>query len=543
MHDRLRRGPHSAALLSLACAVAAPALAQDPQRPVPSEPAPAVPGPAPIRPAPQQPWQDPEQDPRANPVDAEAEAKHLPVRVLSLDEALRLGRVNNVELRAAELLPQLAEQDLIVARAIFQPELYGDLGYAENQTPQRNAFQPSVSRTIADARVGWRQRVITGGLFDLAYQPARFITSSASGAFPDKQYTNEWSVTYTQPLLRSAWSDYTLANIQAARHFQNRTEQEFERTIQDTLLAIVQAYWELAFARENYLVVLAALDVAREQLRITQERIRVRELAPRDRVADEAEVALRLEELILAENEIRQREDALRRLLFDDQRGELWRWNLRPGDAIAVTPLVDHLQFEQLAEVALQNRPDLKARRAEIAEAELALLQAERDVLPALDLVGSYSSDGARESFGSSWIDAVDQEFPDWSLRLQFSIPIGNQAARAREMRARLELERRQRVLYGAMMTVTREVRDVLRSLQTLAQSIRASAESVRLAETNLETEQVRLRVGSSTVFEVQRRNQELRAARSRHLRNQLDFRIAESRMRHAQGLLQVPGD
>ena len=66
---------------------------------------------------------------------------------------------------------------------------------------------------------------------------------------------------------------------------------------------------------------------------------------------------------------------------------------------------------------------------------------------------------------------------------------------------------------------------------------------SVRLAETNLETEQVKLRVGSSTAFEVQRRNQDLRTARSRHLRNQLDYRAAQSRLQHAQGLLSVPQD
>ena len=64
--------------------------------------------------------------------------------------------------------------------------------------------------------------------------------------------------------------------------------------------------------------------------------------------------------------------------------------------------------------------------------------------------------------------------------------------------------------------------------------------ESERLAETNLETEQVKQRVGASTAFEVQRRNQELREARSRLLRNQLDYRTAESRLLYAQGLLEA---
>ena len=67
-----------------------------------------------------------------------------------------------------------------------------------------------------------------------------------------------------------------------------QARQQFERQIQDLLLSVVQAYWELVFARDNYRVVAAALGVAQEQLRITEERIRVQELAPRDRIASSA---------------------------------------------------------------------------------------------------------------------------------------------------------------------------------------------------------------------------------------------------------------
>jgi outer membrane protein len=477
------------------------------------------------------------------PVDVEAEQRGLPRRDLTLGDALRLGRANNVELHAAELLPQQARQDLIGAEAVFAPEFYGSVGYSDSQQPARNAFQPSVETKAADATIGWRQRVVTGGLFDLAYQPAKFTITSASGAFPEKQYVSQWSMSYTQPLLRAAWTDFNLAPIDAARHSVTRADQDFEQSVQDTLLKIVIAYWELAFARENYRVVVAALDVAKEQLRITDERIRVRELAPRDRVADEAEIAQRNEELIVAEHLIRSREDDLRRLLFDDQHGELWRWNLHPIDEIAITPGTDEIPIEPLVDAALENRPDIKSLRSSVAEAELQKLQADRDTLPQLDLVSTYSSDGVRDQFSDAFRDSGDQQYPDWALRLQFSMPVGNQAARSRQRRAQLELEHRQRVLYSAMMDVGKEVREVTRLKQSFAESIHASGVSVRLSETNLETEQVKLRVGASTAFEVQRRNQDLRTARSRYLRNQIDYRIADSRLLHAQGILHAPRD
>ncbi|GAB4143567.1 MAG: hypothetical protein Fur0037_11210 [Planctomycetota bacterium] len=483
----------------------------------------------------------------AIPVDAEAEQRGSRVLEITIEEAMRLCRMNNADLKTGEMVPREAAASLLGAEAVFQPEIYGDLSYSEGQTPARNVFQPSIETRTLSGTLGWRQRVVTGGLFDLAFRPVRLRESASfslpgfSGdAFPD-QYSSDWRLSYTQPLLRSAWADYNLANIRAAEFDLKRSEREFERQVQSTLLQVVDAYWNLAFTRENYLVVKAALDVAEEQLRITDERIRVRELAARDRIADLAEVARRQEDLIVADHAIRAAEDALRRLLFDNRESAAWLQNIRPSSPMEVTPKLSEPPWQDYVDQALAERPDLQALRSDIAAAEETWLMAQRDALPQLDLVGSYSSDGVRDYFRDALADSVDQQYPDWSLSLQFSIPVGNQAARAARDRAGLELERRRRQLYGALLEATKEIRDAARAVHQLAQSIAASAESVRLAVSNLETERVKLQVGSSTAFEVQRRNQELAEARSRHLRNQVDYRIAEARLMFARGILRAP--
>ena len=493
--------------------------------------------------------QEPDAQAVTVPVDRDAEQRGAPIKELTLAEAMRRGREGNVGIREAQILPEQARMDVIFAEAGFQPEFYGASGFAESERPQFNSFQPSITSQTIDAQVGWRQRVITGGLFDLAFQPSRFESDGGGGFFPSRQFTANWQATFRQPLLRGAWTDYNLGDVTSARYRMTQADHQFDRTVQDTLLQIVQAYWELAFARENWRVVQSALDVAQEQLRITLERIRVEELAPRDRVADEAEVARRREELITAENAIRSREDDLRRLLFDGSEARIWRYNLRPISPIEVAPSEALPEFEALVEAAVQRRPDLRALRSSVSAAEVAAMQAERDILPQLDLVTGYSSDGvssddaltgASGSLGQAFRDASDQEFPDWSVRLEFAIPIGNHAARSRARRSQLEVERLRRRLHGATLDVQKELREALRRLRTLQQSIHATRESVRLAETNLETEQVKQRVGASTAFEVQRRNQELRQARSRLLRNQLDYRTAQSQLLHAQGALEA---
>lgn len=539
----VRTAPPTSVLLALAIAAAvysSPLLAQAPATPV----APPAVGSAPAAQGQDQKPVEPKPVDKLQlpiPTDLEAE-RQGGVRDLTLEDALRLGRIHNPRLKAAALLPERASFDIVAAEASFDPELYASANYGESESPARNQFSPSLSRTSMDAAVGWRQRAVTGALFDLAFRPARFETSGST-AFPDRQFTAEWSASVRQPLLRGGWADYNRAPVDAAQFGFVQARSEFARTVQTTLLDIVVGYWELVFARQNYRVVASALAVAREQLRITDVRIAVRELVERDRIADLAEVARRQEELIAAENSIRRGEDALRSLLYDGSDASMWRINLRPSTAIefdASQPLPD---LEPCLDRALAERPELRAQRAAIAAAQVALRETESDALPGLDLIAAFSSDGVRDSFHPAFADASELEYPDWSIGLEFTLPLGNRARKARRTQARLEVERQQRELQALILQVTTEVRDAVRNLGSLRQSVAASAESERLAASNLETEQAKLRVGASTNFEVQRRLQELSEAQQRHLRNLLNHRIAESRLVYVQGLLQAPQD
>ena len=71
--------------------------------------------------------------------------------------------------------------------------------------------------------------------------------------------------------------------------------------------AIAEAYFNLLFAREDWIVRYQSLELAREQLRNTEKKIELGDLAPRDRIADQAEVAKKEEELITAEQAILKR--------------------------------------------------------------------------------------------------------------------------------------------------------------------------------------------------------------------------------------------
>jgi outer membrane protein len=488
------------------------------------------------------------QDPRVPPsfdtdapIPTDLEAGLRPFEI-SLEDALRIGYSNNIDLKAEQLGPRIEAESVRLQEAFFAPEFFGNVRGGQSNQPSQNVFQPSRRSESLSGQLGLRQQTTTGASAEVSWNPSILQQQVAIAGFPEQLITSTFSFQVTQPLLRSAWSDYAQRNVRTAETALAAARRRYDRTVQQTLLDITNAYWELVFAREDYRVVVSALELAQEQLRITIERIRVRELAELDRISDEAEVALRREELIRAENLIRQREDELRRLIFDDTDGELWGRNLRPSTPVETNFDAPEETWEAIADRALVARPDLAALRADVQAAEIGLEAAKRDLLPQLDLVVDYSSTGIQPEFDPAFRDSAEQSFNNWSVALQFAVPIGNQAARAVRDRAALQHEQALRRVYAVELDVVREVRDAVRQLNALAESIVAARESVRLAETNLYTERQRLDIGESTLFEIQQRNQQLREARQRLRRNQVDFRRAEAQLEFVRGTLAPPG-
>jgi outer membrane protein len=472
------------------------------------------------------------------------EKKGLRTIDLTLADALRVADVDNADLDVFRLGPQRSAFDVIIAKAFYDSEVYSDAGINKQENPSLTTFD--TNREIYDARLGWRKRMLTGALVDVSVSGIKTTQSErrvgAAVFSPAQTYDTSLNLSVTQPLLRSAWWEYGEADIHRAESARSGAQHQYEQTRQDTLLEVARAFWEFVFARADYRVKFQARELAQEQLRITEARIAARDLAARDKVADEAEVARQQEALIVAENQIREREDNLRALLFKGRTNQMWNLVLRPTtNMVPDLGKVASLRWENAAKAALARRPELERLRNNITVAEQLLVISRGDLWPQLDLVGSYNSGAQRlDNLQNTLGDTAAIEYPDWSLRLEFSYPLGNRAAAARRDRAMLDVEDARRQVIAEEIVVRREVRAAVRNMKTLAESIRASGESVRLAASDLDTAQHKQRVGTLTPFDVHKRNQELQDARSRLHRNHVDFRISEAVLDHAQGKLRA---
>jgi outer membrane protein len=188
--------------------------------------------------------------------------------------------------------------------------------------------------------------------------------------------------------------------------------------------------------------------------------------------------------------------------------------------------------------VALENRSDLRVQRVAIESARLGLLRAESERLAGLDLEVSASSNGQSTDPGEALDDTFGWEFPGWSVRLTYNMPIGNRAARqavvAAEAQVRLARVDEQR----AEMAAVAEVRDAVREVRYRAEAVRAAVTSLRLAERQLEAEQARYDEGLSTNFQVLEFQRDLVEAQRGERQARVEYVKARTQLLAAQGLL-----
>jgi outer membrane protein len=264
-----------------------------------------------------------------------------------------------------------------------------------------------------------------------------------------------------------AWWDYNEAPIEQAKHEYVARRYDFEANRQTVLDTIATAYYDLAFARENWVVKYYSLELARERLRNTESRIRLGGLAPRDRIADEADVAVKQEDLILAETTILDAEDALRRLILGFTAEDDWDLIFVPTvDLSKGDPKIELPSWRDAAMVARKHRPDVLALMRRVQSAKLSLQQADSDLLPQLDLIAGYSTAAQRDDFGSFNSDIFESEFPSYRVGLEFSIPLGNRIARSRYEAARLDVRRLMTSLSILHIDIIRQVREAIRRLE-----------------------------------------------------------------------------
>jgi outer membrane protein len=461
---------------------------------------------------------------------------------LSLDQAIGLTLANNQDLNVTVSAAEASQFFLLENKGIFDPLLQALTTRAHTDQPVSTTLVGVTiqTRDTLDAGVQVSQLIPYGGTFTLGFNGNR-TGSNATAQFVsiNPAFSANLTLGFSQPLLRNFGTLPTTWQIQTARNAQDASYQLFVRSVQNTVNAVEQAYWDLAYAYENLKVKQEAKRLAVELNRITKIKIDVGSLAPIDIVQTEADMATADQDIINAEGAIGLAQDQLKRLLNFDPVA----WGAAP--IIPIDPVrVEQQAFnlEQGMKTALQRRPEILAQGYAVASDQLRYGYWKNQNLPALNLQANYGHNGldgttydqsgnvvATGGFGGATNQIFTENFKNWSVGLVFSYPILNRSAIGASGVAQYNLETARAQLIVLQQDVIVNVRNAHRAIDTASKQIVAAAKGRELAERNLDAARKKYDNGMTTSFEVSKITNDLSDARTRELNALVIYRKAVS--------------
>jgi outer membrane protein TolC len=495
---------------------------------------------------------------------------------LALDDCVRETFKNNKEIRIASYAANLRDEEILFQKAQFDANLDSNVTYSDFKSPTPatsvSATFPFLQSEITssegsftDWTTAYRDSLHIGSSWSAQLQYQRIVTSAINiggQTFPpalDERYYTNLTLSWTQPFLRNFGRKINETQIVIATTDRKINMEDFRRKVQEILVEVEDAYWTLVYERQDLEVRQEALELARELLRLNKIRVDVGTLPPIDITQAEAGVASREEAVIVAEANIEDAEDRLRRVMGLDPQGSDWGRSIVPTEDLTI--LARSIDLNREVEKAIVNRTDLSSARLQLEKADLSLAYQKNQLKYSLDLSASVQLEGLagdstarvpslanpnvlvpvvlREEDAADSLNVLtDGSFPTYSAVLAFGIPIGNRAAKADYSKRRLEREQASITYADLEQMAIVQVGTAVRRVNTDRKRIDAAEKNRFLQEKTVEAEQRKFENGLSTSFEVLQLQRDLAEARSAENAAKRDYRNSLANLELATGLL-----
>ena len=493
---------------------------------------------------------------------------------LSLNDAIALALQNNNDIDASRIDVQVAEYNLTATRGVYDPIFSSESFYESRTTPTSSTIAGGLNGSVTQRDTTGAVRFgglspWAGGSYQFDLSTTQLQTNNQNVTL-NPQYPAALTFTYTQPILRGMRFDQNRRAIEIAKKNLSLTDAQFRQRAIETITQVEQAYWDLVFALRNLQVQIDAVKQARTQVESNQRMVQQGVIAPIDIVAANTQVTTFEQNVYSAQEAVTRAENTLKTLILPDRNAPLWSKPITPVTPVSLEP--PRVPLEQATAAALRSRPELALLQtsAEINQIDARFFRDQ--TRPQFDLVGTYTSAGLAGSqvtptgntssganallrqrvndlsaiagleplpsttavttvpenlvggLSKSFSNLLQQDYPTYRVGVRVEIPLRNRTAEANYGRSLAEGRRIQNQRAQAEQLIEADVRNAVQSLRSAESRLASAAATRRSAELQYESEQRQFRAGTTTIFLVLQRQNELLAARGRELQAQTDL-------------------
>ncbi len=462
---------------------------------------------------------------------ADAGAESVP---LSLADCRGLALENNLDLRVQLISPAIAAERVSEEEAAFEAVFFANADYTKTDTPTSSTLSGSQVENLS-SDLGVRVPLRTGGTLTFDMPLTETETNNIFSTL-NPAYTTDFSISFSQPLLRNAGLRANTHGIRLAVYESQISEAQTKLEVIRVLTAVEQAYWRLYAAREALGVRRQEFDLAVSQLDRARRQVNAGAVAEVEIIRAESGVADTLQGIILAENAVRDRERELKRLLnapgLDVDSAQV----LVP--ATLPNPVRYRLDPAVLLSEAMNRRMELLQLELQLAQDASTIDLRRNQVLPLVLLDYTYNVNGLGPTWGDSFDLLNDRNFEDHRIGVRVEVPLGNEAAESRLQQAVYSRFQRLASRKAREQLISQEVLNAIDQIESNWQRVLAGRQNVILNARTLEAEQRQFDLGLRTSTDVLDAQTNFANARLNELQALVEYQIAQVDLAFATGMV-----
>lgn len=323
------------------------------------------------------------------------------------------------------------------------------------------------------------------------------------------------------PLLKGMWTNERKTAVQQAKVLQQATTVEIQAALNDLLYQAAKSYWEWTKLYNSLLMVKQALEVANEQLIM----VRTAYLQGDKPAIDTLKSFMQVQE----------REILLRAAQLDVENAArtvsvyLWEENGQPMElAEKAEPVVlQQLNTKSFDQELLENslaqlnqHPKLQKYVFKLQDLELERKLKANKLLPKLDLKYNFLSTKHVAFFDGTAAAPIE----NYKLGVKFSMPILLRKERADLKMNALKQRETNYLQDAAAQELKIKIENYFNTVQTNVAQVEQLEKMIQNYVLLLEAEQTKLRLGESSVFMVNTRENQLLEARLKLIKQQTEY-------------------
>jgi outer membrane protein len=463
---------------------------------------------------------------------------------ISMQDVVGMLLDHNLDVRSNRFSPRSSALQTLVFYRALQPSLRFTGNFSSDTSASTNQTNGATVLTRRNQQFGinfsqqlpWGTSLAVDGTINRGSSNA--ITSTYNPSY-------QTAVRYTigQHLLRDRGRFVNTRSIIVSQNNEKISQIQFETQITNLIVQAQKSYWDLVFAAEDLKVKQRSLDVAQQTLTENQQKVEIGTLAPIEVKQTQSEVANRRQQLIQSTGSLVINEDQIKKLISSETDPSLFLIKLATQDQPRKPTGITIPALTEAVKIAMENRPELRQAAIDLTNRDIDVEYLNNQKKPLFDVTASFTQNGTggtrtiRDSqFGGAIVDIIpggifssfgqlfSYNYRGWATGFTFTIPLNNKAAIADYDRAVNERQLSQSRLDTMKQQIALEVRNALTQVEQARATIETATIASELARDQMEAEQTKFNLGTSTLRFVLEEQRNVAQAESSELQSVVSF-------------------